>query len=190
MAIKNSDLAGVLRYDMSSPSGLIWLVDVPSGSMGKTYRVRAGDFAGGVSQGGWKVRYNRQYFQAHRVIWELEVGSIPPGLMIDHIDGDRLNNLLTNLRVVPRELNARNAKRRVDNTTGHTGVKRQVNTRNGVTRVYYVANWKVGGRDTYECFSVARYGEEIARHMAISRRQSAITTLNANGAGYTERHGT
>lgn len=187
---KSSDLARVFKYNESSPSGLIWIVDVRSGSRHQICKFRAGDAAGGRSQGGWKVKHCGQYFQVHRVIWELEVGAIPAGLMIDHIDGDRFNNILSNLRVVPRELNARNAKRRTDNATGHTGVKRQINVKNGVSRVYYIANWKVDRKDVYEVFSVAKYGEDLARQMAISRRQSAIETLNKNGAGYTPRHGT
>jgi len=53
---------------------------------------------------------------AHRVVWAMEYGEWPAGF-IDHIDGDRGNNDLSNLRDVPRVLNQRNMSR----CAGHTG---------------------------------------------------------------------
>lgn len=43
-------------------------------------------------------RQNTTY--AHRVIWELANGAIPNGYVIDHIDGNRTNNILSNLQLV------------------------------------------------------------------------------------------
>ena len=45
---------------------------------------------------------------AHRVAWEEAYGPIPAGLMIDHIDRDRSNNDLSNLRLVTPSLNRLN----------------------------------------------------------------------------------
>jgi len=44
----------------------------------------------------------------HRVIWVLAHGPIPAGLFIDHIDGDKLNNSLDNLRLVNSRENTQN----------------------------------------------------------------------------------
>ena len=49
--------------------------------------------------------------------------ALPPDKEVDHIDGDRSNDLPTNLRVVDRQLNSRNRKKRVDNTSGVTGIR-------------------------------------------------------------------
>ena len=40
----------------------------------------------------------KQYAQ-HRIIWELFHGAIPDGMTIDHIDRNKQNNLISNLRL-------------------------------------------------------------------------------------------
>ena len=44
------------------------------------------------------------------------------GQIIDHINGNRLDNRMANLRVVNRQQNAFNTGMRSDNTSGHIGV--------------------------------------------------------------------
>lgn len=58
---------------------------------------------------------------AHRVIWALVFGEWPKS-SIDHIDHDRTNNRLGNLRAATVADNSRNLTRRSDNSTGVTGV--------------------------------------------------------------------
>lgn len=60
---------------------------------------------------------------AHRAAWALYYGEWPSG-DIDHINGDRSDNRIDNLRVVTRVQNNRNAELRHDNTTGHPGLVR------------------------------------------------------------------
>lgn len=47
-------------------------------------------------------------FLSHRVIWETFYGEIPVGYEIDHINTDRLDNSLNNLRCVTRSQNMLN----------------------------------------------------------------------------------
>ena len=47
---------------------------------------------------------------AHRVAWTLSHGEIPDGMQIDHIDGNRTDNRLCNLRVVTHAENTRNTR--------------------------------------------------------------------------------
>ena len=46
-------------------------------------------------------------FQLHRVIWEAFNGPIPEGAQIDHVNGDKLDNRLENLRLSCRRMNQR-----------------------------------------------------------------------------------
>jgi len=48
---------------------------------------------------------------AHRVLYTLTHGSIPAGLVIDHINGERADNRLCNLRVVTKQQNDQNRTR-------------------------------------------------------------------------------
>lgn len=64
---------------------------------------------------------DKKYFRLHRVVWALAYGAWPES-EIDHIDGDRLNNDLANLRAATPSENHRNQKRSRSNRSGHTGV--------------------------------------------------------------------
>jgi len=62
-----------------------------------------------------------RYIKAHRIIFALHAGSWPEK-DLDHINGDRSDNRIENLREVTRAENARNSKLRSDNTSGAVGV--------------------------------------------------------------------
>lgn len=49
-------------------------------------------------------------FKIHRLVWELHVGPIPEGMVIDHIDGNSTNNHLSNLRLAIQQQNIYNSK--------------------------------------------------------------------------------
>lgn len=63
----------------------------------------------------------RRKLSAHRVCWLLHTGSWPAG-DIDHIDGNKSNNVFSNLRDCSTQENMRNQKKSSRNTTGITGV--------------------------------------------------------------------
>ena len=57
----------------------------------------------------------------HVAVWVLHNGAYPCGV-IDHKDGNGLNNNIENLRDATRVQNSRNARMRSDNTSGVNGV--------------------------------------------------------------------
>lgn len=82
-------------------------------------------FAGEVAGSPCGNRYlglTIQYAQylAHRIIWKMLFGRDPDN--IDHVDGDRANNRLANLRGVSAQDNHRNKCTPVTNTSGIIGV--------------------------------------------------------------------
>lgn len=58
---------------------------------------------------------------AHRVAFAIYYGKHPDG-EVDHINGNRSDNRITNLRAVTRTINARNMKKSSANKSGVTGV--------------------------------------------------------------------
>jgi len=65
----------------------------------------------------------KKSIKQHRYIWEKANGPIPDGMQIDHINGKRDDNRLSNLRVVSHRENAQNAKLHIHNKSGVTGVR-------------------------------------------------------------------
>lgn len=171
-----------LVYDETSPSGLRWVAS-------RGNKAKAGDVVGSqLTYGHWMLSLTQngkeRQFLNHRVIWEILNGPIREGLHIDHLDGNPSNNKIENLRVVTNTVNRRNMKQDKRNTTGVTGVKfdRQNNR--------YVAHWcGLKGEKLQRYFSVKKHGNSEALRLACECRKNAIEELNAQGAGYTERHG-
>lgn len=63
-------------------------------------------------------------FTAHRACFAIYHGAMPDG-DIDHINRNRSDNRIANLRAVSESQNCRNQKRRKNNKSGVTGVRRR-----------------------------------------------------------------
>jgi len=68
----------------------------------------------------YQVRYDGKSYYVHRIIWQWYHGS--ECNLIDHIDGNPLNNRIPNMRSVDNKTNTKNCKISVANKSGHTGV--------------------------------------------------------------------
>ena len=116
-------------YDEESPSGLRWNTDRYSGKGLKIKNVSEGDVAGSIgSSGYYSVRYLGRLTLCHEIVVRLHGIDLPESHCVDHIDGNKTNNSISNLRVIERKLNCRNSKLRKDNTSGSGGVYRLINT--------------------------------------------------------------
>ena len=90
----------------------------------KTGRVNEiGQIAGCVHKGkGYiHVKIKAKAFKAHRLVFLYHHGYLPE--CVDHIDGDKTNNKIENLRAATKEENCRNQKIRSTNKSGYKGVK-------------------------------------------------------------------
>jgi len=82
----------------------------------------SGKPAGNFSVEGYYVlKIDKRLYKVHRLVWLYAYGEFPKG-EIDHIDHDRGNNGLANLRDTLHGDNARNQSMRNTNTSGHMGV--------------------------------------------------------------------
>lgn len=72
-------------------------------------RMRAGNIAGCVSDGYRVIRINNQSFRGHRLAWLHERGAWP-AFDIDHINGDRGDNRIANLRLSIGSINQENIR--------------------------------------------------------------------------------
>lgn len=147
----SEELQKLLVYDQLTGQ-LFWkprpIEHFTKASRGRTWNTR---FAGTPaliikSQRGYLTgSLNSQRVYAHRVIWKLVHGTEPAE--IDHINGDRHDNRLSNLRAVDRTTNGRNLARKSNNTSGVNGV-------------YWIKRdrvWGAFGKIDRKMFTIGRY---------------------------------
>jgi len=67
------------------------------------------------------IRIKGKQYYTHRLVWLYVHGKFP-NEQIDHINGDKLDNSIENLRDVTTQENQRNQSMRVNNKSGHMGV--------------------------------------------------------------------
>jgi hypothetical protein len=83
---------------------------------------RKGQQAGSVNSHGYLyLKINKKIYKCHRIAFLLTYGKWPE--LVDHINGIRSDNRISNLREASSSQNRMNAKTRRDNTSGHPGVK-------------------------------------------------------------------
>ena len=107
-------------------------------------RAAAGQEAGTINSEGYRVvTIDGKNIHAHRLVWLWHGQEFPP--QIDHINGDRLDNRMENLRVSDYVTNAYNSKRRTDNKSGVKGVSWCNTHQRWVVQLYHDRK-KVWGR--------------------------------------------
>lgn len=95
--------------------------------MGRWGRIPAGSLATATDSKGYLyVHIGPKNYRAHRVAWLLHYKEWP-SKDLDHINRNRTDNRITNLREATRSEQLQNQKKRSDNTTGVTGVSMTIN---------------------------------------------------------------
>ena len=185
----------LFKYDENSPSCLIRCTDWLSGMDYKIKKASKGDPVGSIAtQRGysrWCLKVNNKTFTISRIIWELHYGVIPKGMFIDHIDGNSLNNKISNLRIVSNRQNSHNQKMKSTNKSGVNGVDLLINTNKaGKKNLYWKAQWNdLNGKRCAKTFSVNKHGYEEAFRLACEYRENIVEKINNSFGFYTERHG-
>jgi hypothetical protein len=146
-------MRSVLAYDPLTGE-LRWRV-----TRGKGY---AGNIAGRVNSYGYRrLRVFDRHYQAHRVAWLIFYGCWPVS-QLDHINGDRLDNRISNLRDVSPAVNQHNRRRaQRGSASGAMGVH--------PSRTKWRARIELGGRK----FNVGTFStiEEAGKAYLEAKRQ-------------------
>lgn len=164
-------------YSEESPSGLIYN---EWNSQYGSKRKEKGDVAGYYCKDGYFTVFCKGVgnLLAHRVVWAIVNSEDPGEMKIDHIDGCRSNNKISNLRKVTVLENNQNRKPRIDTKTGIVGVHFE---KNG----YYCATWRDENSNYLRMrVSVAKYGDELAFALACYYRSYMISSKQS----MTDRH--
>ena len=102
-------LKSILDYDLDT--GIFtWKVN-------KSQRTKIGDVAGWLYNGYREIEINYKKYKLHRLAWLYVNGEMPKNL-IDHIDGNRSNNKISNLREATYQENSENYKTPITNKSG------------------------------------------------------------------------
>jgi len=85
-----------------------------------------------VNQYKWGLKFSKDKFYIHRTMGYKEnkssqslhryITGCPSGMVVDHIDGNPLNNCRSNLRICSNAENMRNRKKNINGTSKYKGV--------------------------------------------------------------------
>jgi len=184
--VGESEFSKYVYYDPSSFSGLRWVDRFNSKAL-KDMELGCFKVTSKGQPDGIVCSINKRKMRAHRVVWELFNGTIPDGMIIDHLNGDPWDNRIENLECKTLADNARNSKKKNNNTSGVTGVLWAIKPKN---HLYACAKWiDENGKHCSKSFSARDLGIEVAFKLACEVRLQAIENLKAKGLLYTERNG-
>jgi len=80
-----------------------------AGKTGRRYGSKLVANKENTSGGYCAVKFKGRMVNYHTIVYILACGDIQKGLVVDHINGDKLDNNINNLRVVPPRANSQNA---------------------------------------------------------------------------------
>ena len=130
----------------------------------KHYNAKKGDVCNCTHKDGRiLINVDGKLYQAHRLIWLYVYGYLPEdGLDIDHINRNRSDNRLKNLRCISHQCNVRNRGIQCNNTTGVTGVRYSKSHEKWIAQINTCKkNTYIGIYDNFQDAVKARWDSEV-----------------------------
>lgn len=123
----------------------------------KSLKTSIGDSVGWFPGSGYgRVRIDGKGYYVHRIIFLYHHGRMPKE--IDHIDGNKSNNKIENLRECTKSQNQYNRKLDASNTSGIKGVYWHINSKKWIARI------NNRGKHIYlGCFNDIEVAEQVVR---------------------------
>jgi hypothetical protein len=158
----------VLPYELANT---LWDYDSNSGVL--TWKInkgvaKLGYIAGSTNTRGYiNISYGGHLYYAHRLAWLLYYKRWPDSnLIIDHIDGNKTNNKIENLRECTRSQNKQNSTLYKNNALGIKGVRFIAERNLYIARIYvkgqavYLGSFKTAedARDAYNTKAEELFG--------------------------------
>jgi len=113
-------LRQALTYD-AKKGVFTWNIDVYTGKGNRLLLIKRGTRAGCLQKEGYRtIRYQGKLYFEHKLAFIFAKNIIP--IFIDHVDGNKQNNKINNLRECTREQNGQNRTKCLCNTSGFKGV--------------------------------------------------------------------
>ena len=135
-------------------------------------QIKIGAKAGNTKSNGYlRVGINYKQYSLHRLIFMMHHGYVPD--YIDHIDGDKANNRIENLRAASHSENLYNRKFQKNNTSGVKGVSYEKQ---------YKKKWKAK-------ISVDGKEMSIGRFETLEEAKKAIKATREKLHGFFANHG-
>jgi len=160
-------------YDKSSPSGLRNKTEIRTGKDFRIIKKKVGDVVGTLNSVGYYIiNIKSTLYLAHRVVYALHNNGINNRLVIDHIDRNKQNNSIENLRCVTQKENTKNSAIRSNNTSGIIGIMHD--TKRNRFRAY-VTN--ALGNQVTRSFSIKLHGFDKALELATNARAELLQSV-------------
>ena len=175
----------IFYMDSSSPTGLRWKIPIFSGKSHGKIIIAQGTPAGipttrkGKSY--YVINFNNEKFYGHRILMILLVGDFDQSLVVNHIDGNGLNNSVENLELCTQSKNNMLRKQSTERSikgktqTGFVGVS-LINSHGKLWM--FRATWRgIDGKKKAKEFSIDKYGYNVALELAIKSRSDGNEEL-------------
>ena len=98
----------------------------------RSNRINIGDIVGWLSEKGYLlVTLSNKHYRIHRIIWIMNNGEIPQDFQIDHINGIKADNRLSNLRLATNSQNQCNVFPQKNNRSNVKGLCELIDKKSG-----------------------------------------------------------